>query len=133
MRVCFSAEGAKNVSWPWLSLLPRWGSLTMASTDKLVYMAHHFILLRLNLIGLRVDREGWRFGHSMSKLRVSSSAEAAKNVSWPWLSLHRGLGSLTMTSTVKFVYMAHHFILLRLNPFSLRVDKKRWWFEHSSS
>ena len=126
MRVCFSAEGAKNFSWPWLSLLPRWGSLTMASTDKLVYMAHHFILLRLKLIGLRVDREGWRFGHSMSWLRVSSSAEAAKNVSWPWLSLVRGWGSLTMTSTVKFVYMAHHFILLLLNPFGLRVDREGW-------
>ena len=133
MWVCFSAEGAKNVSWPWLSLLPRWGSLTMASTDKLVYMAHHFILPRLNLIGLRVDREGWQFGHSMSKLRVSSSAEAAKNVSWPWLSLHRGLGSLTMTSTVKFVYIGHHFILLPLNLFDLSVDVERWWFENSLS
>ena len=27
--------------------------------------------------------------------------------------------------------MAHHFILLRLNPFDLRVDKEGWWFEHS--
>ena len=30
-----------------------------------------------------------------------------------------------------FVYMAHHFILLRLNPFGLRVDREGWWFEHS--
>ena len=29
--------------------------------------------------------------------------------------------------------MAHHFILLRLNPFGLRVDRKGWWFEHSMS
>ena len=27
--------------------------------------------------------------------------------------------------------MAHHFILLRLNPFDLRVDRERCWFEHS--
>ena len=27
---------------------------------------------------------------------VSLSAEGAKNVSWPWLSLLRGRGSLTM-------------------------------------
>ena len=35
-----------------------------------------------------------------------------------------------MTSTGKFVYMADHFILLRLNPFGLRVDREGWWFEH---
>ena len=29
-----------------------------------------------------------------------------------------------MTSTGKFLYMAHHFILLRLNPFSLEVDRE---------
>ena len=34
----------------------------------------------------------------------------------------------------KFVYMAHHFILLQLNPFDLRgVDREGWWFEHSLS
>ena len=65
LRVCLSAEGAKNVSWPWLSKLRRWGSLTMTSTGKFVYMAHHFILLWLNPFGLRVDREGWWFEHSM--------------------------------------------------------------------
>ena len=26
-------------------------------------MAHHFILLRLNLFDLSVDREGWSFEH----------------------------------------------------------------------
>ena len=30
-----------------------------------------------------------------------------------------------MTSTGKFVYMAHHFILLRLNPFGLGIDWER--------
>ena len=29
--------------------------------------------------------------------------------------------------------MAHHFILLRLNPFGLGVDREEWWFEHSMS
>ena len=29
--------------------------------------------------------------------------------------------------------MAHHFIMLRLNPFGLRVDREGWWFEHSVS
>ena len=27
--------------------------------------------------------------------------------------------------------MAHHFIMQRLNPFGLRVDRKGWWFEHT--
>ena len=34
---------------------------------------------------------------------------------------------------LKFVYMAHHFIMLRLNPFDPRVDREGWWFEHSVS
>ena len=60
-------------------------------------MARHFILLRLNPFGLRVDREGWWFEHSMSYLQVCLSAESAKNVSWPWL--------YHLTSTGKFVYI----------------------------
>ena len=66
MRVCLSAEGAKDVSWPWLSPLRGWGSLTVSLTGKFVYMAHHFILLRLNPFDLRVDWEGWWFEHSVS-------------------------------------------------------------------
>ena len=38
---------------------------------------------------------------------------------------------MTMAFTGKFIYMAHHFIMLRLNPFGLRVDWEGWWFEHS--
>ena len=40
---------------------------------------------------------------------------------------------LTMAFTGKFVYIAHHFILLQLNPFDLSVDRDRWWSEHSVS
>ena len=105
----------------------------MASTGKFVYMAHHLILLQLNPFGLRVGSEGWWFEHFMSQFQVDLLAEGAKNVSLPWLSPVRGWGSLTMTSTGKFLYMAHHFILLRLNPFGLRVDNEGWWFEHSMS
>ena len=77
----------------------------MAFTGKFVCMAHHFILLRLNPFDLRVDKERWWFEHSLSQLRVCLSAEGAKNLSWPWLSPLRGWGSLTMTSTGKFVYI----------------------------
>ena len=59
LRVCLSTEGAKNISWLWLSPLRGWSSLIMALTGKFVYMAHNFILLRLDPFGLRVDREGW--------------------------------------------------------------------------
>ena len=34
--VCLSAEGAKNVSCPWLSPLRGWSSLTISLTDKFV-------------------------------------------------------------------------------------------------
>ena len=125
---CYSAEGAKNVSWRLRSLLWGWGSPTMTFTDKFVYMAHHFILLRLNPFGLRVDSEESWFEHSMSWFRVWLSAEGAENVSWPWVPPLRGCCGLTITFTGKFLYMSHDFILLWLNPFGLRVDRKGWWF-----
>ena len=87
-------------------------------------MVHHFILLWLSPRDLRVDSEGWWFEHSVSQLWVCLRTEDAKNVSWPWLSLLRGWDILTMAFTGKFVYMAHHFILLQLNPFDLRADRK---------
>ena len=102
----------------------------MTSNGKLVYMAHHFILLSLNPFGEWVDREGWWFQHCVSKLWVFFTAEGAKNVCSPWLSLLRGWGSLTVTSSGKFVYMAHPFIILRLNLFGLWVDREGFWFEH---
>ena len=105
----------------------------MTSTGKFVYMADHFILLRLNPFGLGIDRERWWFERFVSYLQVCLSAECAKNISWSWLSLLRGWSSVTMTSTGKFAYVAHHFILLWLNPFGLGVDREGCWFEHSMS
>ena len=128
-----SAEGAKKIFWLWLSPLQRWGSLTMTSIGKFVYMAHHFILLRLNPFGLRIDREGWWFEHSMSKLQVFLSAVGAQNVSWLWPSPLGRWDSLTMTSTGNFVCMAHHLIFLWLSPFGFRVDSEGWWLEDSLS
>ena len=57
--------------------------------------------------------------------------ESSKNVLLSWLSQLQGWDSLTMVITGKFVYMAHHFIWLQLNPFNLRVDREGWWFEKS--
>ena len=73
--------------------------------NKFAYMAHHFIMLWLNPLGLWVDREEWWFNHSVSQLRVCLSAENVKNISWPWLSPLRGWGSLTLAFTGKFVYI----------------------------
>ena len=61
------------------------------------------------------------------------SAESAENVSWLWLSALRVWGSVTIVFTGKFVYMAHHFTLVRLNPLPLSVDEEGRWFEHSVS
>ena len=45
----------------------------------------------------------------------------------------RGWASLTKAFTAKFVYVAHHYILLQLNPFDLSDDREGWWFDHSVS
>ena len=90
----------------------------MTFTGKFIYMAHHCIMLRLNPFGLRVDREGLWFEHSVSWLHVCLSAEGAKNVSWPWLSPLRGWGSLTMASTGKFVYIYNKILYFLLEDLS---------------
>ena len=38
-------EGAKNVSWPWLSPFRGWGSLTMAFTGKFVYILYYILYI----------------------------------------------------------------------------------------
>ena len=45
----------------------------------------------------------------------------------------QGWGCLTMAFTGKFVYIAHHFILLRFNSFELSADREEWWFDDSVS
>ena len=41
MWVCLSPKRAKNVSWPWITPLQGWGSLSLAFTGKFVQIAHH--------------------------------------------------------------------------------------------
>ena len=108
-----------GVLWLWHSLVNIYIWLTISS-------CYGSIPLTLKLIG--------RYGGLstlVSYLEVSLSAASGKNVSCPWLSPLQGWGSLTMTFTGRFVWMAHHFILLWLNPFDLSVDREEWWFEHS--
>ena len=57
---------------------------------KFVYMAHHFILLRLNPFDLRVDREESWFEPLYVIIAGLLASRAYKNVSWPWLSPLRG-------------------------------------------
>ena len=78
-----------------------------------------------------IGRKGGWLEHPVSWLRLSLSAENADNVSCPCLSPLQGWGSLTMAFTGKFVYIAHHFISLRLNRFDFKVDREGRWFEHS--
>ena len=77
----------------------------MALNRKLVYMAYHFILLRLNLFDLQVDREGWKFDHSVSYWQACLSADGAKTFPGPGYLRSNDKGSLTMTFTGKFVYV----------------------------
>ena len=49
MRVCLSAERAKNVSWPWLSQLRGRGSLTMAFTGNFVCTYIYIYIYNYNI------------------------------------------------------------------------------------
>ena len=40
---------------------------------------------------------------------------------------------MTMALTGRFVYIGHHFILLSLSPFGVRLDRVGWWFGHLMS
>ena len=131
LQVRLSADCTKNISWSRLSPLQRWGHLTMAFTDKFLYIAHHFIFVPQNAFGLGVNREWWWFEHPVSCLRVWLSAEASENVSWPTLSPLRGWGNFIMAFTGKFVYVAHHLILLRFIPFGIGVARSGWYVEYS--
>ena len=51
------------------------------------------------------------------------------SISSIWLLIHSGCPFYPMVN----LYMAYHFILLRLNLFGLRVDREGWWFEYSMS
>ena len=63
------------------SPLRGWGNLIMTFTGKFVYMAHNFILLWLNLFGLRVVRDGWWFDHSTLEcdLNLDMSSTSTEN------------------------------------------------------
>ena len=100
-----------GVVWPWHPLVYFYIWLTISS-------CYGSIPLTLGLI----VREDLRVHQRVLKSFPVSGASPIR----PW-------GSLTMTSIGKFVYMAHHFILIRLNPFGLRVDREEWWFDHSMS
>ena len=67
---------------------------------------------------------------ALSQLPVSLSAEGAKNLPGPWLSLFQRWGSQTMPLRAKFIYTGLHLILLQFNPFDNGVDREGWWFEH---
>ena len=110
-------------TWPWLQLALRANFVQLLqfhlsaqcsrSISAFAFVSLYICLKRslANIYkGLRVDREGWCFEHSVSWLRVCLSAEGTKNVSWPWLSPLQGWGSLTMTSTGKFIYIIYLYI-----------------------
>ena len=108
----------------------------MSLTDKFVYMAHHFILLRFNPFDLSLGFIGRDGGLSTlcHSCRFPCQQRVLKTFPGPGY-LHSKDGVFRICHLLANLYMADHFILLRLNPFdlSLRVDRKGWWFEHSVS
>ena len=65
---------------------------------------------------------------------VCLTEEVPGNFSRRWVSPIRALQawrSLTMPFTSKFLYIAHHFILLRHNPFGVRLGMMGLCFEYS--
>ena len=89
-------KDARNGTWPWLSPLRGWGSLNITFSGKFAYMVHHFILLQLNPIGLRVDRDG-----NLSTLCQSCGFACQERV---WLSPLRRWGSLTYICIYIYIY-----------------------------
>ena len=90
----------------------------MASTGKFGYIAHHFILL--HSISLTLVLIGRNKG--LSTLCYSCCfdfSRGCRKYSWPWLSLLRRWGSLTMAFTCKFLYIAYHLIIYGTIPLSL--------------
>ena len=63
--------------------------------------------------------ESWCVGISFN--RISPTRRCV--VTYLWVSL--------IFICIINMYIPHHFILLRLNPFELSVDRAGWWFEHS--
>ena len=97
----------------------------MAFTGKILYIrltiSSSYSSIPLTLVLIRKDDGLSTICHSCA---VFVSSDGAKKVSWPWLSLVQELGSLTMAFTAKFVYLAHHIIFLRLNPFDFRLIRR---------
>ena len=108
--------------------MERWGSLTVVFTGKFVYTTRHLTLPKFHPFGLRqgscFDMQGSWFEQSASYLGLCLSAECATNAAWPWLTALQWWGSLTLAFNGKFVSIAHQFILLRLNPYGVKLD--RW-------
>ena len=75
LKVFLSAEGSKNVSWPWIPLLRGWDSLTMVSFGKFGYIKLTILSYYGTILVHHADWEGCWFKHSVSALRVYLSAE----------------------------------------------------------
>ena len=59
---------------------------------------------------------------------MPASSEQNKNVNFVIFINRKCIKAIY---AVKFHVLVHHFILLLFNPFDLRVDWERCWFEHS--
>ena len=106
-RFAFQQRLLKTFPGPYYLHSKDGDNLTMAFTGKLyiwltISYFYDSILFTLALIrrhgGLRTICDSWA---------VFMSTKGVKNVSWAWISRLQGWGSLTMSFTGKFLYMAH--------------------------
>ena len=84
LRVCLSAEGAKNfwLSWPWLSLFRGWGSLNMTFTSKFLYIYIYIVSLwKINgfTYSIKVPGLWWRNGWSCVEITKGEIYKYSKN------------------------------------------------------
>lgn len=95
------ARGPNNVSWTWISPLSGRSSLIMAYWVNVNIYGSPFCLAMAHSHCLMASR---KYGglSTLSNSWVIFPAENNKNISWPFLSLLRGWGNMTLVFIDKF-------------------------------
>ena len=58
---------------------------------------------------------------------IAQQLESLSGIQW------LGVQVPVRSTFYSYIFIAHHFIFLGLNPFDPRVDREGWWFENSAS
>ena len=130
LRVCLSAEGAKNVSWPWLSPIRGWGSVAMTFTGKFVYIytyTHIHIHTHTYIYETRNTHRAitilWDWGFSEAQLGFCQTfVTVRKLTAFSRLLLQKYVSQVPKK---KFLlqFLPHYFTTLRLTVESLIIKQ----------